>query len=182
MTTVKLTVTHNIPPTFPRDDIITQRIDHLLTILEHEFYKALRETISRRMRYTKRHGWLYTYTRRLANSFRTKNRTIDFKLFRGRLEIVSDHPAARILQTGGTIRPRHSRFLTVPLSTASQYGFSLEVQKQLIKSGQLVRIGNTLCVNIAGAKIPIAVLKASVRMPAYMYLSRTLSRLRKALR
>ncbi len=182
MATVKLNVTHNIPPDFPRDDLITQRIDHLLTILEHEFYKALRATISRRMKYTQRHGWLYTYTGQLANSFRTKNRTIDLKLFRGRLEIVSDHPAARILQIGGVIRPKHSRFLAVPLSSASQYGFSLEVQKQLIKSGRLVRIGNTLCVNIAGIKLPIAVLKASVRMPAYMYLSRTLTRLRKAIR
>ena len=182
MAIVKFNISHNIPPDFPRDDIIIQRLDSFLTFAEKELYKSLRETISRYLRFTRKHGWMYSYTGRLASSFRTTNRKIDRSLLRGRLEITSNHPAARILHTGGVIRPKTTRFLTVPLSSASQYGFSLELQKQLIRSGKLVRIGNMLYVNIVGAKIPIAVLKASVRIPPYMYLSRVLNRLRRSLR
>ncbi len=153
----------------------TSVVLHKITRL---FFRELQNVISTYMTHTKKHGWNYNYTGNLARSFKLQNRKFikTSEGLLGRATITSNHPGSRILETGGTVFPKTKKKLAVPLSSASAFGFSWETQMNLLSSNDLFRIGNILYVKIAGAKIPLFVLKPFVRIPAYKYITKTLRR------
>ena len=122
---------------------------------------SIRQTITTYLRFSKKHGWDYPYTGRLAKSFTLgKIEISDTKLIS---HVYSDAPQARILELGGTITPKHSQYLKVPVKH-SRLPFTLpkEVELQL-KAGMLYY----------GSR-PAFVLARKVKIPAYSYIKRAL--------
>lgn len=170
----------------PKIEALPKKIERY-AVLVRDIYldtilSSIKDTIKEYLQFTVSHGYKYNYTNSLVKSFNITHK-YNFKhsnTFHAIGIISSTHPAAKILETGGVIRPRSKKFLTIPLSSASQYGFSIEDQRRLLSSGNLFRIGNKLYVNIAGAKIPLFILKSSVRIPPYHYITRAIRRAKHA--
>jgi len=85
---------------------------------------------------------------------------------------------ANILETGGIIRPRRAKYLTIPLSNAltkagaTKYPSARDYPNTFVRNGVIYqKVGKRKVV-------PIFVLRKEVRIPAKRYLSRTVEMVR----
>ena len=122
---------------------------------------SIRQTITEYLRFSRKHGWDYPYTGSLAKSFALgKTEISDTKLIS---HVYSDAPQARILELGGTITPKHSQYLKVPVKH-SRLPFTLPKEAELqLRAGILYYGGR-----------PAFVLARQVKIPAYSYIKRAL--------
>ena len=138
--------------------------DRFATSLADLLHNNITHTIRTYLRFTRRHGWNYSYTKSLQKSFKLSKMKTPFGW---RIKDSSNHPASRILEYGGVVRPKHKQYLRVPLRHTPAPFNEIPADELYLKGKRLFWKG-----------VPYFVLKLQTFHPAYFYLTKALARTR----
>jgi len=156
------------------DDVANQ-IETSVANISNKLLANIIAVIVSEMKHTTRHGWNYNYTKSLATSFsmtdveKSVKKTEDGFDIHVKQSVVSNHPAAAILEFGGTIRSKGRR-LRVP-AKGTPWPINRQVETDFTRGIIQYR-------KIGGLTIPAYVLKHVVHIPAYAYISKAIARLK----